>query len=104
MALGALALGYLAKTKLDDAKALCGADLRCDTEADRASGQTLVDASRTRGNLATALAVGGVVAVGVGVTLWVVRKPDRVSRSTASLHVTPLVAAEHLGIAVGGAL
>ena len=104
LAVGSLALGYLAKGKLDDAKALCGSDLRCASEADRVAGQALIDASRLRGNVATGLAVGGLVAVGAGVAILLLRKPARAEPSTATLHVTPVVSAEQVGVALGGSL
>ena len=104
LATGSLALGYLAKSKLDDAKALCGRDLRCASEADRVAGQALIDASRFRGNVATGLAVSGLVAVGAGVAILLLRKPDRAEPSTITLHVTPAVSADQLGLVLGGPL
>ncbi|HVV85935.1 MAG TPA: hypothetical protein VHE35_22905 [Kofleriaceae bacterium] len=62
--------GYLAKSKFQDAKTLCGEDLRCDDASDRARGQDLVDGARWRGNVATAVAAAGVVTAGVGLWLW----------------------------------
>lgn len=104
LAVGSLALGYLAKSKLDDAKALCGSDLRCASEADRVAGQALIDASRLRGNVATGFAVSGLVAVGAGVAILLLRKPARAEPSTTTLHVAPAVSADQLGLVLGGSL
>ncbi len=104
LVLGSLAVGYLAKGKLDDATALCGSDLHCDSEADRAAGQALIDASRFRGNVATGLAIGGLLAVGAGAAIILFAKPARVERKGAVLHVGPVLTGDQFGLAVGGAL
>jgi len=70
LVLGGLAVGYMAQQKWSEAKDLCGADLVCDSDADRAEGQALVDAARTRGNISTIVTGAGVAAVGVGAALW----------------------------------
>lgn len=101
---GSFAVGWLAKNKLDDAKSLCGDDLRCDSEADRSTGQALVDASRLRGNIATGLAVGGLLAIGTGVAVVLLAKPGRVERRRTAVHLVPVLAADRLGFVVGGAL
>ena len=101
---GSLAFGLLAKMKLDDAKALCGDELRCGSEADRRAGQALIDASRVRGNVATGLAVGGLLAVGAGVAIMLLRKPERPERRAVALRVMPMVAVDRLGLTVGGAM
>ena len=105
MILGGAVAGYLAKAKFDDAKSLCGEDLRCDTEEDRAAGQDLVDAARFRGNVSTVLAGAGFVAVGAGVVFWFMGRDQRHSRAErVTVRMVPLASPNVLGLAVRGAL
>ena len=81
LVLGGLAAGYKAQQKWSEAKDLCGADLACDSDADRTEGQARVDAARTRGNISTIVTGAGIVAIGVGTALWLTA-PTAEHRST----------------------
>ncbi len=102
VAAGGLVVGYLAQQRWSDAKAQCGDDLRCDTVADQASAQALVDEARLRGNVSTVMTAAGLVAVGVGVTLWLTA-PSRTSRETA-LRIAPALAPDGVSVVLSGSL
>lgn len=102
-----LVTGYLAKTKFDDAKGLCGADLHCETVDDRNAAQDLVDSARLRGNVSTLLASAGFVAVGAGVGMWLSGRPrttdlGRSGERRSALQVVPRVTPTTVGVVVGG--
>lgn len=73
-----LVFGTLARGKWDDVKALCGDDLTCEIDQG-AEGKQLSDAAHLDANIATGLAIGGAVAIGVGAYLWLTApsRPDR---------------------------
>lgn len=109
MAVGAVIVGYLAKSKFDDAKLLCGDDLQCDTEAERATGQELVDSARFRGNVSTVIAGAAVAALGTGLVLWLVERrgatePKRSGDEPAAFRVVPFLTSSAVGVAIGGVL
>jgi hypothetical protein len=104
LVLGGLATGYLAQQKWSDAKAVCGDDLVCDTADDRARGQKLVDAARMRGNVSTVLTAGGIVAVGVGVALWLTAPSGASEPRDTALYLAPTVAPGTAGLVLGGSL
>lgn len=66
---GGFLAGFLAQSKYTDAKDVCGS-LMCDDPDLYARGQKLVDEARSRGNIATALVVGGGVLAAAGLVLW----------------------------------
>jgi hypothetical protein len=66
---GGLVAGLLAQNKFSDAKQACGGT-QCSDPADHARGQKLVDEARSRGNLSTALTIGGGVLAAAGLVLW----------------------------------
>lgn len=66
---GGLVVGFLAQSKYDEAKNVCGG-LVCGDPDDFARGQALVDAARSRGNIATGLVIGGGVVALTGLVLW----------------------------------
>jgi len=67
---GGVVAGVMASGKWSEAKDVCGGSLTCPTAADTARANELGDAARTRANIATGLIGAGIVAVGVGATLW----------------------------------
>jgi tetratricopeptide (TPR) repeat protein len=93
--LGGVAVGLLAQAKWDEARDLCGADLRCDNEAQLVEGNALVDAARLRAHLSTALYVGGAAAIVTGVYLHLRsrREPAR-----QAVRVVPGAAPGHVGL------
>ncbi len=102
LVLGGLAVGYLAQQQWSEAKELCGADLLCDSPADHAAGQELVDGARFRGNVATIVTGAGIAAVGVGVVMWLTA--PRAERRRAAVAVAPVVSSDGFGLVIGGAL
>src|SRR6185503_4078801 len=90
LAIAGLVVGNTAKTKWNDAKQICGADLGCDNAADLARGNQLVDEANKKANLSTGLMIGAGVAVAAGVVL-IVTAPRAASSSTA-LRITPSIA------------
>lgn len=66
---GGFVVGLLAQRKYTDAKDLCGGTL-CGDPDTYARAQGLVEDARSRGNLATALSIGGGVLAATGLVLW----------------------------------
>lgn len=66
---GGLVVGLLAQRAYSDAKQVCGG-LVCGDPDLFARGQALVDDARSRGNIATALSIGGGALAAVGLVLW----------------------------------
>lgn len=64
-----LVFGELSRRKWAAAKELCP-DLGCSSDADFARASQLLDDARLRANVATGLAIGGGVAVGIAAVLW----------------------------------
>jgi hypothetical protein len=64
-----LVFGSLASSKWSDVKKLCGDDATCEPDQ-AAEARRLDDAAHTDANIATGLAIGGAVAIGVGAYLW----------------------------------
>jgi hypothetical protein len=95
-----LVFGVLSRSKWNAVRELCGDDFICDSDADYARGQELVDAARLRGNLATGLVGVGLAGVAIGATLWLTTpKP----RERAALHVAPAGDGRSVGVVLGGA-
>jgi tetratricopeptide (TPR) repeat protein len=65
-----LVFGALARGKWRDARAVCGDDLACESQADVDRGNAIVADARRLGNVATGLVVAGAVAVAAGVVLY----------------------------------
>jgi hypothetical protein len=77
-----LAFGNMARTRWEDAKRICGADLVCEMVESRDEGNRLVDQARTRGNVATVLISVGAAAIITGGILWMTApdaEPDPVA-------------------------
>ena len=64
-----LVFGSLATSKWNDVKKLCGDDASCEPDQS-AEGRRLNNAAHTDASIATGLAIGGAVALGVGAYLW----------------------------------
>ena len=93
---GGVTFGLLARSAWHDAKNVCDGTT-CDTPAELATGQALVERARMRGTIATALVVaGGLVAAG-GVIVWVTAP-----KSERTIAVTPTGSASSVGLAVLG--
>ncbi len=71
----------------------------CATAADTARANSLLDASRTRGNISTALFVVGGAAVATGAFLFFTAHDDTAPRAAFA----PVVTDTQVGLAVGGA-
>jgi hypothetical protein len=78
-----LVFGRLASSKWSDVKKLCGDDATCEPDQS-AEGRRLSDAAHRNATIATGLAIGGAVAVGVGAYLWFTA-PSRASRTAMRL-------------------
>jgi len=94
LAIAGLVAGTAARSKWNDAKALCGADLGCDDAADVARGNALVDQARTRANLSTGLVVAGGAALAAGVMLVVTAR----KRTTPTTALAPQLAPGAVGL------
>jgi tetratricopeptide repeat protein len=84
-----LVFGKLASSKWNDAKALCGADLTCDSSGDLATGNQLVSDARLRANLSTALVIGGAAAIGLGAVLVVTAPRGNAPGAPAAVRLLP---------------
>ena len=93
---GGSAFGLLARSKWHDAKNVCGGTT-CDTPDQLARGQALADTARTRGNISTALVIGGAVLVVGGVILFVTAP-----KHEPAVAVAPSVTTSSAGLAVFG--
>jgi len=94
LAIAGLVAGTAARSKWNEAKALCGADLGCDDAADVARGNALVDQARTRANLSTGLVVGGGAVLAAGVVLVMTAR----TRTTPTTALAPTVAPGAVGL------
>jgi hypothetical protein len=93
---GGVTFGLLARSAWHDAKNVCDGTT-CDTPAELATGQALVDRARMRGTIATALVVaGGLVAAG-GVIVWVTAP-----KTERTIALSPTGSASSVGFAVLG--
>ena len=99
LVVGGALVGQLAGSKWDDARALCGEDLRCDNAAMLEQGNQLVSDARLRANIATGLFVGGVIAAGIG-TYLIISAPSKQEQRT--VRVTPSVSPALAGVLVEG--
>jgi hypothetical protein len=78
-----LVFGSLARGKWSDVKKLCGDDATCEPDQ-AAEARRLEGAAHTDANVATGLAIGGAVALGVGAYLWFTA-PSSASRTALQL-------------------
>ena len=92
----ALVLGYVAKSRYDDANDICGGDVDV-CSGDLAAAQDKVDSARTMGNVSTVTAIVGAAAVVTGIVL-VVTAPKRKS----GVAIAPAVGSDGGGIVVTG--
>jgi hypothetical protein len=80
--------GLKAMSSYDDAKKVCGDDLKC-TDADSlAQSKKLVDDSHSKANVSTGLVVGGLAMVGAGVVLYLTA-PRTAEQATARIVPVP---------------
>jgi tetratricopeptide (TPR) repeat protein len=93
-----LLFGNLARNKWSDAKALCGDDLTCSPDQHDA-GRRLSDAAHLDATLATGLAIGGSLALGVGAYLWFTA-PARADRT--ALRLRPGAGPASVGVTLQG--
>lgn len=100
LVIGGLVFGALARSKRNAADDLCGSDRSCDLETDRSRANRLLSQSRLRGNISTvAITIGAASLVTSGVLWWLDRKSARDSASRTA--IAPIVAPDHVGVAVG---
>lgn len=95
-----LVFGRLASSRWNEARALCGDDRMCDTQADLARGNQLVSDARSRANLSTGFVIGGAAAIGIGAILFATAPRDAPSRS--ALRLTPAVAGSAVSLTLEG--
>ncbi|HSS00852.1 MAG TPA: hypothetical protein VLM79_27530 [Kofleriaceae bacterium] len=93
-----LVFGSLASSKWSDVKKLCGDDATCEPDQS-AEGRRLSDAAHRNATIATGLAIGGAVAVGVGAYLWFTA-PSRASRT--ALRLVPGASPTSAGLTLHG--
>jgi hypothetical protein len=93
---GSFTFGLLARSKWHDAKDVCGGTI-CDTQADLDRGKALADSARTRGTVATVLAIGGGALVAGGIVLWMTA--PKAERSVA---IAPSASSSSVGLALLG--
>jgi hypothetical protein len=103
VAAGGLVVGVLARGKWDDAKAICGDDLACDSADDLDRGNALVSDARTFGNVSTVLVGVGAAALVTGIILYVTAPSDSQPDEHA-WRVTPAVDGDGVYVTIGGAL
>jgi hypothetical protein len=89
----------LARSAWDDAKAICGADLECDTDRDHRLGNERASTARRRGDLATGFIAGGVLAGVGGLVLWW----SSHHRGGGTLRWAPAVDTDGIGVTALGA-
>jgi hypothetical protein len=85
--------GALARNKRDDAVAICGDDGVCDTIEDAMRANSRLSASRTRGNLSTAMFTLGGLGLATSAILWFTGR-DQAMRSA----VAPVIAPSIVGV------
>jgi hypothetical protein len=95
--IGGLVFGGLARTKLNDATQICGADHRCDTSDDLARANALLAQSRTRGTVSTVLVGAGIAGVAASAVLWWTGRRADAPRTA----VAPFVSRDSFGVALG---
>ena len=93
---GGFTFALLARSKWHDAKSVCGGTI-CDTQADLDRGNALADSARTRGTIATVLAIGGGALVAGGIVLWMTAP-----KSERSVAIAPSASSSSVGLAVLG--
>jgi hypothetical protein len=93
---GGLTFGVIAHGKWNDAKDVCGGTA-CNTQADLDRGNALADQARSKGNIATALVVGGGVLVAGGIVLWVTAP-----KSERTVAVAPSASPSSVGVSLLG--
>lgn len=95
-----LVFGLKASGKFDDAKALCGADLECDSDPDYAEGKQLISDARSQATLSTVLVAVGGAAVVTGVVVWLTAPKGKAAETSA--HLTPVVTDRGAALVLGG--
>jgi hypothetical protein len=95
-----LVFGRLASSKWSEARALCGDDRMCDTQADLARGNQLVGDARSRANLSTGFVIGGAAAIGIGAILFATAPHD--ARSHTALRLTPGIGPDAVSLTLDG--
>ncbi len=93
---GGFTFGLLARGTWQDAKDVCGGTI-CDTRADLDRGNALADSARTRGTIATVLAIGGGALLAGGIVLWMTAP-----KSERSVAIAPSASPSSVGLAVLG--
>jgi hypothetical protein len=93
-----LVFGSLASGKWSDVKKLCGDDATCEPDQS-VEGRRLSDAAHTDATIATGLAIGGAVALGVGAYLWFTAPS---SSSRTALRLRPGAGAATTGLTLQG--
>lgn len=94
-----LTFGVLARSKFNDAKKLCGADLACDSDSDYMTGRQLISDSRSLALRSTILVAVGGAAVVTGAVIWLTAPSGK---AEVSAHLTPVVTDRSVAFVLGG--
>jgi hypothetical protein len=95
---GGVVAGVMASGKWSDAKKVCGGMTTCASDDLTAQANALGDAARTRANLATGLVAVGVIAIGVGATLWITAP----SESSHGIAIAPALSPDGASVTIEG--
>jgi hypothetical protein len=103
-----LGVGAMARGKWSDARAICGDDLACDSQADLDASNALADDARGLGNLSTVLVGAGAAAILGGLVLVLTapsRSDDGAERAPeTALRIVPTITPDGAFVSVGGSL
>ena len=94
-----LIVGAGARSTYGEVKALCGADLVCDTGPTFARGQQLVSDARWQAKISTVTVVAGGAAVLTGLVVWLTAPRERPTEAT---RVVPIVTTKDVALAITG--
>jgi hypothetical protein len=97
----AAVLELAARTKISDARQLCGAELQC-SEPSYGQAQALLQAAASREHLAIAAGALGIASIGVGAYLFVRARRSEHAAATARIGVTPAADHHMVAVFVGG--
>jgi hypothetical protein len=99
LTIAGLAVGKSASTKWNSAQNVCGPELDCADPDSLSRAQSYTDQARLRGNISTALVIGGLAALGGGIALWLT---DSSTERTSVARVLPTSSGGDIGVVVTG--
>lgn len=92
-------VGLGARSTYDEARMLCGADLKCGTPATFERGQHLVSSARMQAAVSTVAVAAGGAAVVTGLIVWLTAPKKR---QTETMRIVPIVTAKDVALAITG--